>query len=83
MVDAPMDPIDPDTLLMLAFQNGDSGAFEQLLGKYHNLIVNFIYKIVNNSAEAEELATAMAASSISLGQSSHRSHKRPSMSYNA
>jgi RNA polymerase sigma-70 factor (ECF subfamily) len=27
-----------------------------LLGKYQNLIVNFIYKIVNNRAEAEELA---------------------------
>jgi hypothetical protein len=53
VVDAPMDPIDPDALLMLAFQNGDIGAFEQLLGKYHNLIVNFIYKIVNNSAEVE------------------------------
>ena len=41
---------------MVAFQQGNSTAFEQLLDKYHRPIVNFIYKIVNNAAEAEELA---------------------------
>ena len=50
-----MDPIDPDAALMVAFQKGDTAAFEQLLVKYHRPIVNFIYKIVNNAAEAEEL----------------------------
>jgi len=47
---------DPDAELMVAFQQGDGTAFEQLLDKYHRPIVNFIYKIVNNAAEAEELA---------------------------
>jgi RNA polymerase sigma-70 factor (ECF subfamily) len=47
---------DPDTDLMVAFQQGNGAAFEQLLDKYHRPIVNFIYKIVNNAAEAEELA---------------------------
>ena len=47
---------DPYAELMVAFQQGDGAAFEQLLDKYHRPIVNFIYKIVNNSAEAEELA---------------------------
>jgi RNA polymerase sigma-70 factor (ECF subfamily) len=56
MVDAPMDLKDPDAELMVAFQQGDGSAFEQLLDKYHRSIVNFIYKIVNNLAEAEELA---------------------------
>jgi RNA polymerase sigma-70 factor (ECF subfamily) len=56
MVDAPMDSIDADAALMVAFQKGDSEAFDHILDKYHKPIVNFIYKIVNNSAEAEELA---------------------------
>ncbi len=47
---------DPDALLMTRFQRGDDAAFEQILDKYQGLIVNFIYKIVNNRAEAEELA---------------------------
>jgi RNA polymerase sigma-70 factor (ECF subfamily) len=47
---------DPDVELMVAFQQGNGAAFEQLLDKYHRPIVNFIYKIVNNAAEAEELA---------------------------
>lgn len=55
MANDAMDPIDPDAALMVAFQKGDIAAFEQLLGKYHRAIVNFIYKIVNNAAEAEEL----------------------------
>jgi RNA polymerase sigma-70 factor (ECF subfamily) len=56
MVDAPMDSIDSDAALMVAFQQGNSEAFGQILDKYQKPIVNFIYKIVNNSAEAEELA---------------------------
>ncbi len=55
MADNSMDPADPDAALMVAFQKGDSAAFEQLLGKYHRVIVNFIYKIVNNASEAEDL----------------------------
>ncbi len=51
-----MDSIDADAALMVAFQKGDSEAFDQIIDKYHKPIVNFIYKIVNNSAEAEELA---------------------------
>ncbi len=51
----PMDSLDPDAALMVAFQKGDAAAFEQLLDKYGKAIVNFIYRIVNNAAEAEEL----------------------------
>jgi RNA polymerase sigma-70 factor (ECF subfamily) len=51
-----MKPLDSDAALMVAFQQGNTEAFDQLLDKYHRHIVNFIYKIVNNSAEAEELA---------------------------
>jgi RNA polymerase sigma-70 factor, ECF subfamily len=56
MVGAPMDIPDPDSELMVAYQNGDNLAFDQLLDKYHRSIVNFIYKFVNNAAEAEDLA---------------------------
>lgn len=41
-------------MLMVAFQKGDSKASEQILGKYQRVIVNFIYRIVNNPSEAEE-----------------------------
>ena len=51
-----MDLIDPDSKLMVAFQQGNLEAFDQLLDKYHKPIVNFIYRIVNNAGEAEELA---------------------------
>ena len=50
-----IDPPDPDAELMVAFQKGDEVAFERLLDKYTKPIVNFIYKIVNNRGEAEEL----------------------------
>lgn len=41
---------------MIAFQHGNEEAFDHLLDKYQRPIVNFIYKFVNNTAEAEELA---------------------------
>jgi RNA polymerase sigma-70 factor, ECF subfamily len=51
-----MDSPDPDTDLMIAVQQGNTSAFDQLLVKYNKVIVNFIYKFVNNFGEAEELA---------------------------
>ncbi len=56
MVDEPMDLTDPDAELMVAVQKGDNSAFDQLVYKYHKLIVSFIYRFVNNPAVAEELA---------------------------
>jgi RNA polymerase sigma-70 factor (ECF subfamily) len=56
MADEPMDVHDPDSKLMIAYQQGDQEAFDYLLDKYHRPIVNFIYKFVNNAAEAEDLA---------------------------
>ena len=55
MPNAPMDPPDPDASKMIAFQQGDVAAFEQLLDKHYKAIVNFIYKFVNNREESEEL----------------------------
>ena len=56
MIDMPMEFSDHDSELMVAYQNGDYTAFDQLLDKYHRPIVNFIYKFVNNVSEAEDLA---------------------------
>jgi len=46
---------DADAELMVSFQQGNPEAFDRLIDKYQRPIVNFIYKIVNNAAEAEEL----------------------------
>jgi RNA polymerase sigma-70 factor, ECF subfamily len=51
-----MDSSHSDVDLMVAVQRGDVGAFEQLLVIYNKIIVNFIYKFVNNIAIGEELA---------------------------
>jgi len=51
-----MDAKNSDHDLMAAVQRDDPSAFEQLLVKYNKVIVNFIYKFVNDIGEAEELA---------------------------
>ena len=53
MTGAPKAPCDPDTALMVAFQQGEEAAFEQILDKYHKAIVNFIYKIVKTRSEGQ------------------------------
>lgn len=47
---------DTDAGLMLKFKEGDKSAFESLLDKYHNQIINFIYRFIGDKAEAEDLA---------------------------
>lgn len=56
MAKVPMDSSHSDVDLMVAVQRGDVDAFEQLLVIYNKIIVNFIYKFVNNIAIGEELA---------------------------
>ncbi|MFH1729004.1 MAG: RNA polymerase sigma factor [Pseudomonadota bacterium] len=46
---------DPDTKLMLEFQNGDELAFRKLFYKYKNLLINLAIKYVGNKNIAEEL----------------------------
>jgi RNA polymerase sigma-70 factor, ECF subfamily len=45
-----------DVQLMLDVQAGDEESFETLLRKYRTPVVNFLYRMVRNSAEAEDLA---------------------------
>ncbi len=47
---------DEGAVLMLKFKEGDTAAFEFLLDKYHNQIINFIYRFIADKAEAEDLA---------------------------
>ena len=47
---------DPDVQLMLRFQNGEEGAFQQLFNKHAASVVNFAYRFLGNRARAEEIA---------------------------
>jgi len=47
---------DADVQLMLRFQQGDVGAFEQLFQKYSPSVVNFASHFLGNRARAEEIA---------------------------
>src|ERR1700758_4759773 len=45
-----------DVQLMLDVKAGDDSSFELLLRKYRTPLVNFLYRMVRNSATAEDLA---------------------------
>ena len=47
---------DADVQLMLRFQQGDVGAFQQLFHKYSPSVVNFAGHFLGNRARAEEIA---------------------------
>lgn len=47
---------DPDVILMLKFKEGDKFAFEELLDKYQKPVINFIYRMIRDRDEADDLA---------------------------
>jgi RNA polymerase sigma-70 factor (ECF subfamily) len=49
-------PLDPDAELMLRVKRGDRAAFTELVGKYQQPVMNFIYRTLRDEAEAEDLA---------------------------
>jgi RNA polymerase sigma-70 factor (ECF subfamily) len=49
-------PLDPDAALMLRVKRGDMMAFEELAEKYKQPIVTFMYRMVRDLDEAEDLA---------------------------
>lgn len=49
-------PEDVDALLMARIQKGDRRAFEELVDKYKQPVMNFAYRFVPDAAEAEDLA---------------------------
>jgi RNA polymerase sigma-70 factor (ECF subfamily) len=48
--------LDADVVLMLKFQKGDKLAFSELLDKYKKQIINFIYRMIQDRTEADDLA---------------------------
>jgi RNA polymerase sigma-70 factor (ECF subfamily) len=47
---------DPDAELMLRVKRGDTAAFEELVDKYKQPILNLVYRILRDSSDAEDLA---------------------------
>jgi len=47
---------DPDAILMLRVKRGDRRAFTELVGKYQQPVLNFIFRTVRDENEAEDLA---------------------------
>lgn len=48
--------LDPDAELMLRVKRGDAAAFEQLVEKYKQPVVNLLNRTVRDATEAEDLA---------------------------
>jgi RNA polymerase sigma-70 factor (ECF subfamily) len=47
---------DPDAALMLRVKQGDAGAFEALVDKYKQPVMNLVYRTLPDATEAEDLA---------------------------
>jgi RNA polymerase sigma-70 factor, ECF subfamily len=47
---------DPDAALMLRVKQGDTDAFEQLVDKYKQPVLNVIYRMLHDATEAEDIA---------------------------
>ena len=60
---------DPDAALMLLVKQGDSGAFEQLVDKYKQPVMNLAFRMLRDAAEAEDLAQNVF---VQVYKSAHR-----------
>jgi RNA polymerase sigma-70 factor, ECF subfamily len=60
---------DPDVVLMLRVQQGDMSAFEVLVEKYKQPVMNLIYRSLPDAAEAEDLAQNVF---VQVFKSAHR-----------
>ena len=50
-----VNPIDPDAALMLRVKQGDRAAFEELVDKYKQPVMNLVYRTLHDATEAEDL----------------------------
>src|SRR5919108_1456871 len=48
--------LDPDAALMLRVKRGDREAFEELVDKYKQPVLNVLYRMLGDATEAEDLA---------------------------
>src|SRR5436189_5941986 len=51
-----VNPTDPDAALMLRVKQGDRDAFEELVEKYKQPVMNVVYRTLPDATEAEDLA---------------------------
>jgi RNA polymerase sigma-70 factor (ECF subfamily) len=51
--------LDPDAALMLRVKQGDWAAFSELVDKYKQPVMNMVYRMIRDAAEAEDLAQAV------------------------
>jgi RNA polymerase sigma-70 factor (ECF subfamily) len=49
-------PTDPDAALMLRVKQGDRDAFEELVQKYKQPVMNLVFRTLRDATEAEDLA---------------------------
>ena len=61
--------LDPDAALMLRVKRGDRDAFEQLVEKYKQAVLNLVYRTLPDPTEAEDLAQNVF---IQVYKSAHR-----------
>jgi len=45
-----------DLELVTRFQAGDAAAFDELMGRYKHPVLNFVYRLLGDAAEAEDVA---------------------------
>jgi RNA polymerase sigma-70 factor (ECF subfamily) len=62
-------PRDPDAALMLRVKRGDAAAFEALVDKYKQPVMNLLYRTLPDATEAEDLAQAVF---VQVFKSAHR-----------
>src|SRR5215207_11071592 len=56
MLDVVSDQIDPDAALMLRVREGDRDAFESIVEKYKQPVMNLVFRTLRDLTEAEDLA---------------------------
>ena len=62
-------PRDPDAALMLRVKRGDGAAFETLVEKYKQPVLNLLYRTLRDATEAEDLAQNVF---VQVYKSAHR-----------
>ena len=61
--------VDPDAVLMLRVKRGDRAAFEALVEKYKQPVMNLVYRTVADATEAQDLAQNVF---VQVFKSAHR-----------
>jgi RNA polymerase sigma-70 factor (ECF subfamily) len=56
---APPAPVDPDAERMLRIQRGDLAAFEELVERHRQGVINFVSRTLGDPVEAEDIAQAV------------------------